>query len=105
MVEFLLVRISFGIRFTNALRHDFQVTFLVACVFAIFALHTSRVLQEIAAQSAAHDVVELLEHEFVAVEFMNFFFSLTDGAFAIEPEIKRSLVLVMFCCQNLALHV
>lgn len=69
----------------------------MARVFTIFTLHTSRILQEIAAQSAAHDVIKLLEHELVAVEFMNFLFPLTDGAFTIEPEIEWSLVLVVFC--------
>lgn len=105
MIEFLLIRIGFSIGFADAFRHDFQVTFLVACVFTIFALHTGRVLQEIATQSAAHDIIKLLENEFVAVEFMNFLFSLTDGALAIQPEIERSLVLVVFCCQILVIHV
>lgn len=74
----------------------------MACVFTIFALHTSRVLQEVAAQSAAHDIVELLEHELVTVEFMNLLFLLTNGAFAIKPEIKRPLVLIMFRCHGVS---
>lgn len=105
MIEFLLVGVCLGVGFANALCHDFGVTFLVACVFAILALHPSRVLQEIPTKSAAHDVVKLLEHEFVTIEFMDFFFPLTDGALAIESKIKWSLILVIFRCQHLTFHV
>ena len=41
MIEFLLIRIGFSIGFTDAFRYNFQVTFLMACVFAVFALHAS----------------------------------------------------------------
>lgn len=105
MIQFLLVGICLGVGFANALCHNLGVAFLVACVFAIFALHPSRILQEVATKSAAHDVVKLLEHEFVAIEFMNFFFPLTDGALAIEPKIKWSLILVIFRCQSLTFKV
>ncbi len=40
----------------------------------------------------------------MAVEFMDFFLPLPDSAFAIKPKIERSLIFVMFRCQNLATH-
>ena len=55
----------------------------MASIFAVFALHTSRVFEKVATESATHDVVELLYDEFVAIEFVDLFFALSHGAFAV----------------------
>lgn len=43
MIELLLIRVGFCIRFTDTFGDDLGVAFFVACVFAILALHTGRV--------------------------------------------------------------
>lgn len=62
----------------------------MACQAAVGALHAGSVFEEIAAEGAAHDVVEGLLYEFVAVLFHHFFFALSDGSFAAESDIKGS---------------
>ena len=97
MIEFLLIRIGFRIRFADTFGNDLGVALFVARVFAILALHTGGVLEELPAKSTTHDVVELLEHKFMAVKFMNFFFALADGAFAVEANVEGSSVFELFC--------
>lgn len=61
VVEFFFVRVCLRIGFTDTLGNHFGIAFLMTSIFAIFALHPSRIFEKISAQSAAHDVVELLE--------------------------------------------
>lgn len=60
MVDFLLVRICLCIRLAYTLSYNTSITFSVTSIFAILALHASGVFEKIAAESTAHDVVELL---------------------------------------------
>ena len=60
MVDFLFVGVALCIGFTNAFREDFRVAFLMASVFAIFALHACGILKKFATKCASHDVIELL---------------------------------------------
>lgn len=95
MVEFGFVRVRLGIRLRDALGDHFGVTLLVTRVVAVCTLHTSRVLQEIAAQRAAHDVIELLLHKLVPVLLDHIFLSLTDSTLSAETDVEWGLVLRM----------
>lgn len=97
VIEFLFVWIRLGIRFANTFGNHLWIALLMASVFAIFALHASRVFQEVAAKGAAHDVVELLKHEFVSVKLVDLLLALADGSFTVQPNIEGLLVLVLFC--------
>lgn len=76
VVQLLLVRICLCIRFADTFRDDLCAAFLMACVLAVLALHTGRILEKVAAHRTAHDVVKLLEHKFVTIKLMYFFFPL-----------------------------
>lgn len=67
MVKLLLIRVGLCVRGTNTFGDDLGVAFLMTSVFAVLALHTSRILQKISAKSASHDIVELLKNKFVAI--------------------------------------
>jgi phosphatidylglycerophosphatase A len=100
VVDLALVRIGLVIRLRNALGNDFPVAAFVASKLAVGALHASRILEQLSTQSAAHDVVELLLDEFVAILLVDFFLSLTNGSLAAESLIERLLSLVLldwFC--------
>lgn len=96
MVEFGFIRICLGIRLCDTLGDHLGVTLLVTCVIAVGTLHTSRVLQKVAAESAAHDVVELLLHKLVSVLLDHIFLALTDSTLSAKANIERSLVLRVF---------
>ena len=63
---------------------------------AVFALHARGILEETAAERAAHDIVELLLDELVAILFVHFFLSLPDGTFTVETDVERLLVFRLF---------
>ena len=46
MVDLLLLGVSFRVGFTNTLRDDARVAFVVAGVLAVLALHTRAALEE-----------------------------------------------------------
>ena len=96
MVELLLVRVGLCIRRTNTLGDDLGVAFLVTGVFAVLALHTSRILQKVPTKGASHDIIELLKNKLVAIQFVYLFFTLTYGTFTIQTKIKRSSIFVLF---------
>ena len=93
MIEFLFVWICLCVRFADTFRDNLTIAFLVACILAVFALHTSGVFEEVTTQGTPHDIVELLKHELVTVELMNLFFPLTDSTFTIETNIKGPAIL------------
>jgi len=97
MVDLLLVRIRFGIGLADTLGDDTRVALGVAGIFAVFALHSGGILEEIAAQSTSHDVVELLRYELMAVHLVDLFLPLSDGTFSVESNIERPPVLGLFC--------
>jgi hypothetical protein len=95
VVDLGLVRIGLVIGLRNALGDDFPVAPFVARKLAVRTLHASCVLEQFSAQSAAHDVVELLLDEFVAVLLVDFFLSLTNGTLAAKPLVERLLSFVL----------
>jgi hypothetical protein len=95
VIDLGLVGIRFSIGLGNALRNDLRITFLVACELAVGTLHTGRILKEIAAECASHDVVELLLDELVAILFMDFIFLLPNSTFAAETNVVCALLLVL----------
>lgn len=102
VIESFLVRICLCVRLANALGDDFGITLLMTEIIAIAALHTTGVLQKIATECAAHDVVKLLSDEFMAILLMNFLFPLTNSTFAIQSSISRPSIFGFFRCLVLA---
>lgn len=92
VVDLLLVRIGLGVGLADALRDDARVALGVAGVLAVLALHAGRVREELSAQGAAHDVVELLGDELVAVHLVDLLLALPDGALAVESDIERPTI-------------
>jgi hypothetical protein len=92
VVELGLVGIGLGVGLGDALCDNFGVAFLVAGVVAVGALHASSILEEFTTEGAAHDIVELLLHELVTILLDHILFSLTNGTFTTQTEIKRLLV-------------
>lgn len=95
MVDLFLVRIGFGVALTDALGNDALVALGVASVFAVLALHAGRVFEEIAAESTAHDVVELMLDKLVAVHLVDFLLALADGALSTETDVDGSSIFVL----------
>lgn len=72
---------------------------------AVGALHASSVLEEVAAEGAAHDVVKRLLHKLVAILLDDLFFSLADGALSAETNIEGATFLVLLDCDGLSVFV
>ncbi len=96
MIEFLFGGIRVSVGFADTFRNYLGIAFLMACVLAVFALHTSGVLEKVAAERASHDIVELLNHKFMAVQLVDLFFALAYSSLPVEPNIERSPVFVLF---------
>lgn len=96
MVELGFVWVCFGIRLRNTFSDHPRVALLVTCVVAVSTLHTSRVFEEVAAESAAHDVVELLLHELVTILLDHVFLTLTNSSLSTKADIEWCLILRMF---------
>ena len=88
MVNFLLVRVGLIVRLAYAFGDDFGITFLVASVLAICALHACGVLEEITAKRTAHNIIELLRDEFVSLLLVYFLLFLANSALAIETDVE-----------------
>lgn len=80
MIQSFFFRIRFRIQFADALRNDFRVALLVACILAVLTLHTSGVLEKVPTERASHDVVELLRDELMAIHLVDFLLTLANGA-------------------------
>lgn len=87
------IRLSIGLR--DTLRDNLRVALLVTREFTVGTLHTSRVLEEVAAKRASHDVVKLLLDKLVAILFVNFVFLLTNGTFTTKSKIVIAFFLVL----------
>ena len=98
VVELGLVWIGFGVRLCDTLGDHLGVALLVAGVVAVGTLHARRVFEEIAAERAAHDVVELLLHKLVAILFDDLFLALTNSTLATKTDVERLFVVSVFCC-------
>ena len=97
MIELFLIRIAFRIGLADTFGDYLRVALFVARIFAILALHAGGVFKELTTKSTTHDVVELLEHKFMTVKFMYFFFALADGAFTVQTNVEWSPVFQLFC--------
>lgn len=93
MVDLLLVWIGFCIRLTYTLRNHTGIALGVASILAVLALHAGGVFEEVTAECAAHDVVELLGHKLVTIHLVNKLLALTDSTLTIETKIEWSTVL------------
>jgi hypothetical protein len=92
VVELLFLWICFVVCFADTLCNHVSVAFPVASVFAVCALHTGRVFEEVSAQGTSHDVVELLLNEFVAVHFVYLLLSLTNSTFTVKTQVNWSSI-------------
>lgn len=91
VVDLLFVRIGFGIALADTLGDDAGIAFVVAGILAVFALHTSRVLEEIPAKRTTHDVVELVLDKLVAIHLVDFLLALSNSALSSKTKIRLSL--------------
>lgn len=91
VVDLLFVRIGFSIALADTLGDDARITFVMAGILAVLALHTSRVLEEISAKRTAHDVVELVLDKLVAIHLVNFLLALSNSALSSQTKIHLSL--------------
>jgi phosphatidylglycerophosphatase A len=98
VVDLGLVRIGLVIGLSDALGDDLPVATFVAGKLAVGALHASRILEQFCTEGAAHDVVELLLDEFVAVLLVDLFLPLTDSPLTSKPVVERLLSLVLLDC-------
>lgn len=71
-------------------------------VFAVFALHASRILEKVATQSTAHDVVKLLYDKLVTVQLVYLFFPLSHGTFTVQSNVEWSFIPVLLCYKRSA---
>ena len=69
----------------------------MTCVIAVGTLHTSSVLEKLAAESTTHDVVELLLDKFVAILLHDVFFALSDCTLSAKSKVKRLFVTSVLC--------
>lgn len=102
VVQFGFVRVTFCIRLTNALGDDFRIASLVAHVFAICTLHARLVLEQKTAEGTAHDVVDLLRDEFVAIQLgviLSLLFPCVDSLQTLFPlpDLSRCIMSVVEC--------
>lgn len=96
MIELLFGGIRVSVGLADTLRDYLGIAFLMACILAVFTLHTSGILEEVAAECASHDVVELLNHKLMAVQLVDLFLALANGTLTVEPNIERSPVFILF---------
>ena len=93
MIKLLFFGVCLCVRLAYALGDDTSITLLMTGVFAIFTLHARRVLEEVSTLCAAHDVIELLLNEFVAVHLVDLLFTLPNGTFTVQANIEWSPIL------------
>jgi len=91
VVDLLVVGVNhLRVALADTLGDHARITLGVASVLAFLALHAGRVLEELGAESAAHNVVELLLNELVAVHLVNLLLALTDSTLTPETSIHRA---------------
>ena len=96
MIQFLFIWVGFCVGLAYAFGDYFPVALLVAGVFAILTLHTSRIFEELAAEGTTHNIIELLKHKLVPVQLVYLFFPLTNGTFTVESNVERSTIFCLF---------
>ena len=99
VIQLFLIGIRLRVGLADTLRHNLGIALLVAGVFAIFTLHAGRVLEKVSTQCTTHDVIELLENKFMAIELVYFLFPLSNSPFTVQTtNIEGPSVLDLFCC-------
>lgn len=93
MVDLLLIWVGLIVCFADTFGNNLGVAFAMASVLAIRTLHARGVFEELSAQSAAHDVVELLCDELVALLLVDLFFLLAHGTLTVETNIEGAAIL------------
>ena len=96
MIDFFLIRIGLVVGFTDTFRDDFRVTFAMASVFTILALHAGGIFEELPAERTTHDIVELLGNEFMSLFLVDLFFSLTNRTLSIETNVEWPAIFQLF---------
>jgi hypothetical protein len=96
VVDLFFVRIGLGVALADTLCDHAGIALGVASVLAVLALHTCRVLEEIPAKCAAHNVVELVLDKFVAVHLVNLLLALTNGTLSTKAKIDGAAISVGF---------
>lgn len=92
MVDLLLLGVGLGIRLADTFGNNAGVALRVAGIFAVLALHTGRVLEEVTTECTAHDVVELPLHKLVSIHIVNFLLSLANSTLSTQSGAKFSFV-------------
>lgn len=95
MIDLLLIWIGLCVRLADALCNDARITFRMAGVLAVLALHTRRIFEKLATQRTTHDIVELLRHELVSVHLVHNLFALANGTLSVKPEIEWTAVVCL----------
>ena len=93
MVDLFFLGICFIVCFADALGDHLGVALAMASVFAIRTLHARGVLEEFSTERTAHNVVELLCDELVALLLVNLFLLLTHGTLTIETNVEGTAIL------------
>lgn len=91
VIDLFFVRIGFGVALADTLGDDARIALVVASILAVFALHASRIFEEISAKRTAHDVVELVLDKLVAVHLVDLFFALSNSALSSQTKIHLPL--------------
>lgn len=96
VVDLLFVGVGFVVGLADTLGDNLRVALFVTCVLAVGTLHTRSILEKFSTQRTAHDVVELLGDELVALLLVNLLLLLTNGTLTVETNIERTAVLQLF---------
>ena len=96
MVDLLFVGVRLVVGLADTFGNDLGITFGVAGVLAIRALHAGRVFEEVSAECTAHDVIELLLDEFVALLLVDLFLLLPDRTLSVKTNVKGSFAAGLF---------
>lgn len=98
VVDLLLVGVGLIVGFADTLGNNLGVTLAVTGVLAIRTLHACSILEEFSAQRTAHDIIELLSDELVALFLVDLLLLLADGTLAVKTDVKRTTILQLFGC-------
>ena len=96
VIDLLLVRVGLVIGLADTLGDDLGVTLAMTGVLAIRTLHACGILEEFSTQRTAHDVVELLSDELVALLLVHLFLLLANGTLTIKTDVKGTAILQLF---------
>lgn len=96
VIDLLLVGIGLVVRLADTFGDDLGIALAVAGIFAVGTLHAGSILQKVATQGTAHDIVELLRDELVTLLLVDLFLLLAHGTLAVETNVERTAILELF---------